>query len=260
MNYSLLLAGLTVAFFVLLLIAMQLGKWLGRGADEKSGSGAAVIEGSVFALLGLLVAFTFSGAAQRMADRRELLVQEVNAIGTAWLRIDMVHAGDQPQLRDQFRRYVDKRIEYYRNVADLERRDAIASEVSALQTQIWATSMQAARASVPPFAASYVGAVNEMFDVASAQTVAQKVHPPIATYVFLGFLTLVAAGLVGLNLASTRRKTLLHQVIYAVVMTAALYIIIDFEFPRIGTIRIDQSDALLVAQRQSMVDPAGGAK
>ncbi|WYX31385.1 hypothetical protein WJ976_08480 [Achromobacter denitrificans] len=85
-------------------------------------------------------------------------------------------------------------------------------------------------------------------------------HPPVAAYVFLGFLTLVAAGLVGLNLASSKRRTLLHQVIYAVVMTAALYIIIDFEFPRIGTIRIDQSDALLVAQRQSMVDPAGEAK
>ena len=258
MNYSLLLAGLAGAFFLLLLMAMQAGKWLGRNADEKSGSGAAVIEGSVFALLGLLVAFTFSGAAQRMAERRDLLVQEVNAIGTAWLRIDMVEAGIQPRLRDQFRRYVDERINYYRNVADLERRDAIAAHVGALQKEIWATSMQAARISVPPFAASYVGAVNEMFDVASAQSVAQKVHPPIAAYVFLGFLTLVAAGLVGLNLASSRRNTMLHQVVYAIVMTAALYIIVDFEFPRIGTIRIDQSDALLVSQRQSMVDPVGG--
>ncbi|CAB3720888.1 hypothetical protein EUC41_04080 [Achromobacter denitrificans] len=260
MNYSLLLAGLAVAFFALLLVAIQLGKWLGRHADEKGGSGAAVIEGSVFALLGLLVAFTFSGAAQRMAERRDLLVQEVNAIGTAWLRIDMVNAGDQPRLREQFRQYVDLRIDYYRNVADLEQRDTIAARIGTLQKEIWTTSMQAARASVPPFATSYVGAVNDMFDVASAQTVAQKVHPPVAAYVFLGFLTLVAAGLVGLNLASSKRRTLLHQVIYAVVMTAALYIIIDFEFPRIGTIRIDQSDALLVAQRQSMVDPAGEAK
>ncbi|WP_338878703.1 hypothetical protein WHX56_19425 [Achromobacter veterisilvae] len=259
MNYSLLLAGLAVAFFALLLIAMRIGKWLGRGADEKGAPGTAVIEGSVFALLGLLVAFTFSGAAQRMAERRDLLVQEVNAIGTAWLRIDMVDADGQPKLREQFRRYVDERIDYYRNVADLEQRDRIAARVGALQKEIWTTSMQVARASVPPFAASYVGAVNDMFDVATAQTVAQKVHPPIATYVFLGFLTLVAAGLVGLNLASSKRKALLHQVTYAVVMTAALYIIIDFEFPRIGTIRIDQSDALLVSQRQSMVDPVGRA-
>ncbi|WYX31384.1 hypothetical protein WJ976_08475 [Achromobacter denitrificans] len=150
MNYSLLLAGLAVAFFALLLVAIQLGKWLGRHADEKGGSGAAVIEGSVFALLGLLVAFTFSGAAQRMAERRDLLVQEVNAIGTAWLRIDMVNAGDQPRLREQFRQYVDLRIDYYRNVADLEQRDTIAARIGTLQKEIWTTSMQAARASVPP--------------------------------------------------------------------------------------------------------------
>ncbi|MNK18413.1 hypothetical protein D3C87_366200 [compost metagenome] len=260
MNYSLVLVSIALVFFVLLLAAMQIGRWLGRGSDEKSGSGSAVIEGSVFALLGLLVAFTFSGAAQRMADRRDLLVQEVNAIGTAWLRIDMLDAGHQPVLRAQFRRYVDERINYYRNVADLAHRDAIAAKVGDLQKEIWATSMRAARDSVPPFAVSYAGAVNDMFDVASAQTVAQKVHPPIATYVFLGFLALVAACLVGLNLASAPRKTLLHQVVYAMVMTVALYIIIDFEFPRIGTIRIDQSDALLAAQREAMVDPVGGGR
>ena len=259
MDYSLILVGLAAGFFALLLVAMQVGKRLGRGTDEKSVPGAAVIEGSVFALLGLLVAFTFSGAAQRMAERRDLLVQEVNAIGTAWLRIDMIDAKDQPRLRAQFRGYVDERINYYRNVADLAQRDAIAARVGMLQKEIWITSMQAARSSVPPFAASYVGAVNDMFDVATAQTVAQKVHPPVAAYAFLGFLALIAAGLVGVNLAASKRSTRLHQVVYAVVMTAALYIIIDFEFPRIGTIRIDQSDALLVAQRQSMVDPAGGA-
>lgn len=259
MNYSMILVALAAAFFVLLLVAMQVGKRLGRGADEKGVPGAAVIEGSVFALLGLLVAFTFSGAAQRMAERRDLLVQEVNAIGTAWLRIDMIDAKDQPRLREQFRGYVDERINYYRNVADLAQRDTIAARVGMLQKEIWTTSMLAARSSVPPFAASYIGAVNAMFDVATAQTVAQKVHPPVAAYAFLGFLALVAAGLVGVNLAASKRSTRLHQVVYAVVMTAALYIIIDFEFPRIGTIRIDQSDALLVAQRQSMVDPAGGA-
>ncbi|MNI15778.1 hypothetical protein D3C73_690830 [compost metagenome] len=112
--------------------------------------------------------------------------------------------------------------------------------------------MLAARNAVPPFAASYIGAVNDMFDVSTAQTVAQKVHPPAMTYVFLCFLALICACLIGLNLATAQRDTLFHQIIYALVMTAALYIIIDFEFPRIGTIRIDQSDKLLMAQREAM--------
>ena len=260
MNYSLLLAGLAVLFFALLLLAIRIGKRLGHGSDDKSGAGAAAIEASVFALLGLLVAFTFSGAAQRMAERRNLLVQEVNSIGTAWLRIDLLNAADQPTLRDQFRRYVDGRIEYYSHVSDLGQRDAIAAKVGALQNEIWATSMKAVRNTEPPFAASYVNAGNDMFDVSTAQTVAQKVHPPLATYVFLVFLALVCACLIGSKLALSQRDSLLHQLVYAVVMTAAIYIIVDFEFPRIGTIRIDQSDALLAAQRQAMIDPPVTAK
>jgi len=65
---------------------------------------------------------------------------------------------------------------------------------------------------------------------------------------------------VGLNLARSNRSGLIHQALYALVMTAALYIIVDFEFPRIGTIRIDQSDALLVAQRAAMNGAAQGTR
>lgn len=255
MNYSLILLALAVSFFLLLLGAIALGKRFGRGGDEKSRAGAAAIEASVFALLGLLLAFTFSGAAQRMAERRNVLVQEVNAIGTAWLRIDLLAAGAQPALRDDFRRYVDERILYYRNVTDFDARDAIAARATAAQQSIWRRSMQAAQDSVPPYAASYVAAVNEMFDVATTQTVTQKVHPPMMTYAFLGLLALVSAGLVGMTLAAAGRTGLTHPIVYALVMTSALYIIVDYEFPRVGTIRIDQSDALLVAQRASMVNP-----
>lgn len=254
MDYSFVLAAAAVVFFFLLLAAIRIGRALGRrgGQDDKGTAGSAAIEASVFALLGLLIAFTFSGAAQRMADRRNLLVGEVNAIGTAWLRIDLLNTVDQPQLRDQFRRYVDERVNYYRHVADLDARDQIATKAGALQKEIWTGSIAAARNTAPPFAASYIAAVNDMFDVSTAQTVAQKVHPPIMTYLFLGFLALICACLIGLNLAHAKRDTLFHQVIYALVMTVALYIIIDFEFPRIGAIRIDQSDALLLAQRQAM--------
>ncbi len=258
MDYSFFLAGLAVAFFVALFFAIGFGKRLGRKLEDHGGAGIGAIEASVFALLGLLVAFTFSGAAQRMADRRDLLIQEVNAIGTAWLRVDLLDTSDQPRLRAQFRDYVDQRILYERHVADLDARGEIAAKAGAVQQQIWQASVAAARGGVaPPLAASYVAAVNDMFDAATSLIAAQKVHPPLAAYLFLGFLALTCACLVGVKLAGSERGTLLHEVIYALVMTAALYIIIDFEFPRIGTIRIDQIDALLVAQREAMVDPPG---
>ena len=264
MNFSLMLISLTVLFFFLLFGAIHLGRYLGKShgdtGDDSGRVGAAAIEASVFALLGLLVAFTFSGAAQRMAERRNLIVEEVNAVGTAWLRVDLVNASDQPQLRAQFRQYVDERINYLQHVADFERRDQIANTIAAIQKDLWATSMQAATRSTPAFAASYASAVNEMFDVATSLTVAQKVHPPTVTYLFLCFLALVCGCFVGLNLANTKQGGLIHQLLYALVMTTALYIIIDFEFPRIGTIRIDQGDALLISQREAMNDFVNAGK
>ncbi len=256
MNYYLVLAALVISFVLLLLLAVRIGKHLGRNIPEKNRPGASAIEGLVFALLGLLVAFMFSGAAQRMSDRRDLIVQEVNDVGTAWLRIDMLNAGDQPQLRDQFRSYVDARIDYNRYLLNAKDREVFTNRIAALQKEIWATSIKAAHNSVPPFAVAYIDAVNDMFDISTSQTVAQKLHPPVVTYIFLCFLALVAACLVGVNLALSKRTAWLHQVVFAVVTTAAIYIIIDFEFPRVGIIRIDQSDALLVAQRQAMVEPA----
>ena len=63
--------------------------------------------------MGLLIAFTFSGAASRFEARRSLIVQETNDIGTAYLRIDMLPADAQPALRQDFRDYLDARLEFY---------------------------------------------------------------------------------------------------------------------------------------------------
>ena len=63
----------------------------------------------MFALLGLLLAFTFSGAADRFDHRRSLIVEESNAIATAYSRIDLLPQAAQPKLRAEFRRYVEAR-------------------------------------------------------------------------------------------------------------------------------------------------------
>jgi len=80
-----------------MLVLMEVGRVVGsrRHARDVEGShaGVGVVEGSVFGLLGLLMAFTFSGAASRFNDRRQLIVEEVNAIGTAWKRIDLLSPG-----------------------------------------------------------------------------------------------------------------------------------------------------------------------
>ena len=93
-----------------MLILLEVGRRIGarRLAEDPMGAAAGVgtVEGAVFALFGLLIAFTFSGAAARFDTRRQLIIEETNAIGTAYLRLDLLPVDAQPGLREKFRRYV----------------------------------------------------------------------------------------------------------------------------------------------------------
>src|SRR5690242_10118708 len=94
-----------------MLILLEAGRRIGlrrRPKESESERGSlGTVEGAVFALFGLMVAFTFSGAATRFNEKRMLIAEEVNTIGTAYLRLDLVPQKAQPALRELFRRYVD---------------------------------------------------------------------------------------------------------------------------------------------------------
>src|SRR6476620_4829390 len=124
MVYVLSLGVFICVFFVAVLCMVELGRRLGcrHRMKEPDGSvaGLGAIEGAVFGLMGLLIAFTFSGAASRFEARRALILQETNAIGTAYLRLDLLPASAQPKLREDFRRYLDARIAAFRSLPDWE--------------------------------------------------------------------------------------------------------------------------------------------
>ena len=87
---------LLVAFSLVagMLLAIEVGRRIGRRRIASLGDapspGVGPVEGAVFGLLGLLIAFTFSGAASRFDARRQLIVEETNNIGTAYLRLDLL--------------------------------------------------------------------------------------------------------------------------------------------------------------------------
>jgi hypothetical protein len=103
MHYTVLGVALAVGIFLGMLVLLELGRRLGqrRLAADTEGAGVGVIDGAVLALLGLLLAFTFSGAAARFETRRSLVVEEANAIGTTYLRLDLLPSEAQPPLRER---------------------------------------------------------------------------------------------------------------------------------------------------------------
>jgi len=208
----------------------------------------------VFGLLGLLIAFTFSGAASRFEDRRHLITTEANAIGTAYLRIDLLPADTQPEIKDLFRRYVDVRWATYRDFADQTATDAKLAEGAALQGKIWAKALTACRRpEAPAHAAMLVlPALNEMIDITTARVMATRNHPPLVVFLLLGGLSLVGALLVGYGTSSNKDRSWFHTVVFAAILSLTVWVIVDLEYPRLGLIRVDAADQVLLELRESM--------
>jgi len=107
MNTAHLGLGLSICAFAGIVVCVEVGYRLGRRrSEELAHVGIGAIEAAVFALLGLLLAFSFAGGNSRLDTRRQLIIEEANAIGTAYLRLDML-AADQPEMRRLFREYLD---------------------------------------------------------------------------------------------------------------------------------------------------------
>jgi hypothetical protein len=211
------------------------------------------IEGAVFALLGLLIAFTFSGASSRFDDRRHLVAEEANAIGTAWLRIDLLPASVQPDIRELFRRYLDSRLETYRKLPDIEAAKLEMARSTALQADIWAAAVAAGRSSETTAASMLLlPALNQMIDITTTRTVATEIHPPPVVFVMLGVFALIAALVAGYGMAGGKARSLLHTLAFASVVAATVYVIFDMEYPRLGLIRVDAVDHVLVDLREHM--------
>lgn len=244
--------GLFGGMLLLLEWGRQLGRRRSRKDEEGARAGLGAVEGAVFALLGLLIAFTFSGAASRFDSRRELVVQEANAIGTAWLRIDLLPAAAQPELRDLFRRYFDLRLAGYRQLPDIAAALETLDKANALQGTIWTRAVAACQQAPPQVVAQVIPALNEMFDIATTRTSASRIHPPAIIFVMLGILALMSSLLAGYAMAGGKTRSWMHMFGFSLILATTVYVILDLEFPRMGIIRIDRMDDVLVELRRTM--------
>lgn len=237
--------------FVALLLSMELGRRIGRRRlardPDALDAGTGAVDGMVFALLGLLVAFTFSGAASRFDDRRALVVTEANDIGTAYLRIDLLPPAAQAPLRDAFHRYVDSRLASYR--PDISREDFnSAFETSKdIQAEIWRLAVAAGRQPDAPPAANMLllPAINEMIDITSTRTAALQFHPPWPIFLMLLITVLVGALLAGHAMLRSRSPNWIHILGFAAITTVTMYVIADLEYPRRGLIQVNDLDQML---------------
>ncbi len=258
MTHAVTVLFLTFGLFLGMLLFLEIGRRISiRRMKEDAGTageGVGAVDGAVFALLGLLIAFTFSGASSRFDIRRQLIVEETNDIGTAYLRLDLLPVNAQPMLRESFRRYLDARIEVYQKLPDIAAAKKSLAKASELQGQIWRQAVSASQAKGAPPAAPILllPALNAMIDITTTRTMATLMHPPTIVFVMLFGLALAASLLAGYGMTGSKARSRFHMLAFALAMAVAIFIILDIEYPRLGLIRVDAFDQALIDLRESM--------
>lgn len=244
--------------FAGILVFTAIGNLLGTAALARNppgeNRGISTIEGALFGLLGLMIAFTFSGAATRFEDRRHLITEEANAIGTAWLRIDTLPAVTQPALRELFLQYLDNRAVVYRGNKTADDRTRKLQQTNALQQAIWDHAIAATRS---PGASNQTAmlllpALNEMIDITTTRQVATVNHPPLVIYLLLELLAFITAFIAGYGIAGNSPQARMHKLVFALLMSLTLLVTIDLEYPRKGFVRIDDADQPIIDLRDSL--------
>jgi hypothetical protein len=260
LQIALLLPGIFLGVVLFVGLGRRLAARRQDEAKERERAALNTIEASVYALLGLMVAFTYAEAAARFETRRAQTIDEANAIGTAYLRIELLEAAARPAMRERFRRYTQERIAVYQSLPDLGASDAHSLRAGALQNDIWRESIAGLRSEPMSSSLLLLPALNEMFDITTTRAIYLRTHTPPAVGATLLVLCFVCAILLGYGLPRERTKAvLLHTLGYAFVLTTVLYLIFDLDHPRAGLIRLDYADRAMQLLLDSMAPPGGSS-
>jgi len=231
-----------------LLLAMALSSVLGNflrrrnlrkhaGDEEKVDSDGGFILTSVLGLLALLVGFTFSLAIDRYETRRGLVLEEANAIGTAYLRTQLLDEPYRSRISQLLVQYTDNRLDLARLPDDQARRlvarnDQLANQLWIETVAVWPTIRGL------DFSSAYIDSVNAVIDLNESRKISRQAKVPYEVYTVLFIYLIATAGMVGYTRKTMRER--LSAMFMFLLLTLTLMLIIDIDRPVDGGISTSQ--------------------
>jgi hypothetical protein len=239
----------------LLLLALlaaitEAGYWLGRRAKARLGDTASKaddhtreVQTALFAVLGLLLAFTYSMAVSRFDDRKQALTAETTTIQTAYLRTQLLPAPLQTTEAALLRQYVDLRLASARPDWYLD--TGLKNQTHALQQQMWTPAAEAAKQDPQSNTLQlFVESLNELISAQGSRDAARLNHLPGSALYLLFAVSTLSLGVLGYRAGLGSGRSLLGTVLLVLLIGTLLVVILDIDHPYQGLITISQQSLI----------------
>jgi hypothetical protein len=232
---------LLIAFGLIagVIVAHEIGFWLGslaHSVDEPFDRHFAMVRTSTAALVAFLIGFAFSGAASRFISRQDVIVQEANALGTAYLRADTISEPQRSELKAALKEYTADRITLLSREGRAQIEPLLA-KVPSLHERMWRSAVKATQCNAP-LMAMILPPINDVIDLHTVHLAMARRHLPIPIMAMLLGMAALGVGLIGFGNGHAGRRFSALDSVYGIALVVALWMTIDLDYPAIGLIRV----------------------
>ena len=237
--------------FVLSLILLWLAAFAGalfaekfRPLKEDEREDFGVVEAAILTLLGLLIGFTFSMAISRYDQRKNYEEEEANAIGTEYLRAELLPAADAARVQGLLKKYLEQRILFY-EVRDLVQLEQINATTARLQTELWSSVREPAAAQPTPVAAIVASGMNDVLNTQGYTQAAWWNRIPAAAWLLMAALAIGCNVLIGYG---ERKRNRLLLMVLPLAVSISFFLVADIDSPRRGLISVTPQNLLSLSE------------
>jgi hypothetical protein len=240
--------------FGLSLAVLWLAAWTGayirkrrrQSVEAADRQDYSVIEGATLTLLGLIIGFSFSMAINRYDQRKNCEEAEANAIGTEYVRADLLPAADAAKVRALLREYVNQRVLFY-NTRDSNKLRQINGDTEQLQANLWLAVRGPALAQPNPLASLILSGMNDVLNTQGYTQAAWWNRIPTAAWALMAAIGICCNLLIGFGSRRIEARPILF-IVTPLVVSISFFLIADIDSPRGGVIRVTPQNLVSLAK------------
>ena len=240
-----------ITVFILTLVILWLSVYFGsylftkiEPVTEDERKDLDLIIGASLTLLALIIGFTFSMAVSRYDQRKNYEEEEANAIGTEYVRTDLLPEADASEVRHWLIQYLNQRLLFYTG-RDPQQLEVVNNETEKLQAKMWSAVQGVARTQPPPTAVLTLSGMNDVLNSQGYTQAAWLNRIPVAAWSLMATLAICCCLLTGYR---AHRKSFLLLAILPFLVSIAFFLIADIDSPRRGVIRVSPQNLIILSQ------------